>query len=76
VSNFFFLFFKWTFMCPYFFLYTHASFVILTWRKRETSTHSVELYVVEQIDGTMLLSTEHSKEDVGVYVYRDHESMK
>jgi hypothetical protein len=59
-----------------FFLYTHASFVILTWRKRETSTHSVELYVVEQIDGTMLLSTEHSKEDVGVYVYRDHESMK
>jgi hypothetical protein len=39
-------------MCVFF--YSHVYFVILTWRERERSTHSVELYFVEYIEGTML----------------------
>jgi hypothetical protein len=52
VSNFF-LFFSLGPSCVHFF-YNHVSFVILTWREREISTHSVELYFVEEIDGTRL----------------------
>jgi hypothetical protein len=41
-------------MCPYIFFYSHVSFVINLEREIERSTHSVELYFLEQIDGTML----------------------